>query len=271
MGVRKGILGMAACFLVIAITAAGLYFRTYVYTSVQPAYRQLEGMRIGQSVEDFDHIAEPNFTIRFEAGDEAAAKAVRDISQAHGQEVLGFFNHQKERPVEIIVFPDEYRLKGTLRIPMEHSAMGAYAGGKIHILSPRGIQEGAACADVLQNIFVHELAHLVVDDLAKGNYPMMFTEGTALYLEYEVLGYEWGSDLIGAHGFTAEDLISRFHALDEYRAYRASFQIVRGLAEEYGRERLIELLHTLGTGRGFEQSVKDVYGLTIQTFNQYME
>jgi hypothetical protein len=255
----------------VALIISASHLRTYVYTAVQPAYRQLEGIRIAQAVEDFQQMTGSDFVIRFEAGDEAAALMVLDIARASGDQVLGFFNHHKERPVEIIVFPDEHRLKGALRIPTAHSAMGAYAGGKIHILSPQGFTGGTGSADVLQNVFVHELAHLVVDDLTKGNYPMMFTEGVALYLEYEVLGYEWGSDLMGAHGFTAEDLMSQFFALDEYRAYRASFEIVKGLVEDYGRMKLLDMLYALGAGRSFDQSLMDVYGITMDAFNPYME
>ena len=48
---------------------------------------------------------------------------------------------------------------------------------------------------MLTNSFVHELTHLVVDDLAGGNFPVWFTEGSALYMEYMLLGYEWGRDL----------------------------------------------------------------------------
>ncbi len=255
--------------LFILLVMLGIRYKGFFYTRIHPTFMQFEGYRITQNLENYKHLNAGDFNIRYTEAEEPAAMAIKDISAQYGEAVLAFFRHQREHPVEVVIFPHESSLKGSLRIPQEQSAMGAYAGGIINLLSPNQFDGLNQDRDMLVNVFVHELAHLVVDDFAKGNYPLWFTEGVALYLEYDVLGYEWGKELIGDHGFTVEDLTHRFLALDEYRAYRASFQVVKGLIDEHGKEQLIQLLGALGDGVAFEQGLKEAYGMAYAELVRY--
>lgn len=115
--------------------------------------------------------------------------------------------------------------------------------------------------EMLSNVFIHELTHLMVDYLAKGNFPMWFTEGSALFMEYTFLGYEWGQDVKEFKHFTLEDLTHRFSELDEYLAYKQSFLMVRSIIETFGRDKYLTLLKSLGRGKNFSSAMEQIFDI----------
>jgi len=268
---RRLLYALAGVMLLLALFM--LTCRDFLYTRVYPVFKRYEGLRIQRELDDYKLLDDGGFIIRYTDGDEASALKLRDIANEYGGCVSDFFGISREEPVEIILFPHETILKGMLRIPQDQSAMGAYAGGRINLLSPNRFVDINQDIDSFDNVFVHEYAHLAADDLARGNYPIWFTEGCALYLEYDVLGYEWGSDLMDedlSH-ITVDDLTYRFASVDEYKAYRASFLIVRGLVEGYGKMNLTGMLDKLGKGVSFEQALAEVYGLNTSELQGFLK
>jgi hypothetical protein len=169
---------------VLLLTSLMVRFKGFLYTRVHPVLMRYEGQRIQRELDSYQLLEGGEYMISYTAGDEASALRLKDISHEYGGRVLDFFEYTREEPVEIILFLHETVLKGMLRIPQEQSAMGAYAGGRINLLSPNRFGDVRQDIDSFVNVFVHEFAHLVVDDLARGNYPIWFTEGCALYLEF---------------------------------------------------------------------------------------
>lgn len=246
-------------------------YKGVLFTKVHPAVLYLESQRISYGVADFEQLEDDHFVIRHEPDDTAAAEQVRSIANNWGSQVLNFFEYEPSDKIGIVMYSREDDLKGVLRIPEGQSATGAYAGGIINLLSPASLEGMDQDPDSLVNVFVHELAHLALDDISKGNYPLWFTEGSALYLEYTLLDYEWGSGLPKEPAYSMEDLTYRFNALDEQMAYRQSFLIVKGLIQEYGRESYLSFLHSLGEGQDFNAALKDNFGTAEGDLDRYLK
>ena len=87
--------------------------------------------------------------------------------------------------------------------------------------------------------------------MAGGNFPVWFTEGSALYMEYMLLGYEWGRELGSADIYSIEELTDDFYRLDEYQAYRQAFLEVSDIIERIGWDGYLDLLQELGDGQDF--------------------
>ncbi|MDI6710866.1 MAG: hypothetical protein QMC81_07015 [Thermoanaerobacterales bacterium] len=145
--------------------------------------------------------------------------------------------------------------------------MGVYWAGSIRVLAPETWIAGAEAAE-REAVFTHsgpmahEITHLFVDHLTRGNCPRWFNEGVAQYEEYRLTGFRFAeADAFDpARAFSLEDL-GRFDALeDQDRAYHQAFSMVSFLVERNGWEAVRGVLADLGRGRGFDAALKDHTG-----------
>ncbi|TZE80868.1 hypothetical protein [Calorimonas adulescens] len=122
---------------------------------------------------------------------------------------------------------------------------------------------------VIALFFTFELTHLIVDDIAKGNYPVCFTEGVALLEEYRINGFMWGDSLDGDdHPYKVEELTSSFNYLDAEKAYRRSFEIVKGISDEKGFTAVLDVIKYLGEGKSFPSAI-DAIELEINYLDSF--
>jgi hypothetical protein len=56
--------------------------------------------------------------------------------------------------------------------------------------------------------------------------------------------------------------------LDEIQSYKQSYDIVRRLVEQYGRESIVSLLQGLKSGSAIEDAFLETYGLEL---NEYID
>lgn len=158
-----------------------------------------------------------------------------------------------EKPV-FIIFPNQDTLAFALGLQDGSTPMGVYYGGIINILSPEiwikgGTESETKDRFLREGPIIHELVHFAVDLKAKGNYPLWFTEGVALYYENKFTAFEWRPDLndVSQH-ITIDDLYNDFRNIDEGIAYRSSFNAIYNFVSEYGEEALQDIVSKLGSG-----------------------
>lgn len=143
------------------------------------------------------------------------------------------------------------------------AVMGLYQMGVIHIVVPEvfdmNFHEFEKNGPVL-----HEYTHKVVDDLSGGNMEIWFTEGVALLQEYKQYDNEWAKGMDFDDKYTIEELRRNFMELDSIKAYRESFEIVKNIYDDYGKEKMLELLSELEKGNDMESAFFHIYGETLQ-------
>ncbi|HZJ56642.1 MAG TPA: hypothetical protein VFD89_00170 [Clostridia bacterium] len=237
--------GLALCIILGFVIGAMLWFNGLLAAKVYPAFQAFRGYRILQSVPHYEREQVGNFTVRYDSVDFDRFHDLEEIIDEYGGRVLDLFDYAPVKAIDVILFSDEGEFHQSLGIPMDQPTIGAYSGGKIAVLerSLDGLEE-----NMLINSFVHELTHLVVDNLAGGNFPVWFTEGSALYIEHMLLGYEWGQELGVTDTYSIEELTDDFYGLDEYRAYRQAFIEVRAMIERIGWDGYLDLLRVLKDG-----------------------
>ena len=161
--------------------------------------------------------------------------------------------------VTIVLYHDIEALEKTLKLSYQTVPMGIYYGGMIHVLAPDQWMEEetsdsyAAERFVREGPLLHELTHWLTDIKTGGNYSTWFTEGVALYYEYKYAVFEWRSDLAdSSRDITIDMLRKDFRALDEARAYRRAFDIIRAYVDHYGETALQSQMARLRQGGNAE-------------------
>src|SRR5690606_34366638 len=153
-----------------------LHYRGMIYTAVYPVFRDIGQYRLSKSVANYDIIEHDNFSISSYGEDENNIDNIQQIIDEYGDKVFGYFNYHTSKRIDVIVFPSKQELYSTLKIDDDKSTIGAYFGGKVNLLSVDVLEKSGEDSSILTNVFVHELTHLVIDNMTRGNYPLWFTE-----------------------------------------------------------------------------------------------
>jgi hypothetical protein len=256
-------LGLALLFFIFVYPGKG-YFTTKAY----PVFRQLEEGRLSRYTRNYESLEDGQVRVFYLEKDRPFAFDVLDLVRRDLAELERFFDSSIEE-LDIVLYSSEELMFADLGIKEGSKVMGAYYGGRVNVLTPRlwatdGDGNGLDVGQ-LANTVLHEITHLMVEEMARGNFPLWFTEGMALYMEYAVLGYEWAADMPRMVPYSAQELENSFSRLDQNLAYKQSFLLVKHLHEQVGREGIREMLGRLRKGENFDQVLEEISGQNLET------
>ncbi|SCY61716.1 peptidase MA family metallohydrolase [Alkaliphilus peptidifermentans] len=221
---------------------AGLY---------RPALRLVEYQIVSYYIRDYETIETDNYIIRHPGYDEDLLSFIIDTAEDKYKAATEVFNHNPREKVRMVIYDDLDQMMAATMLNKGNPPMGVYYGNTIHISNPLIWFNEAEYRERYydEGPILHELVHLLTDRLAKGNFPIWFTEGVSLYFEYEIDGYKWGEELTDEEiDFTIDELTYDFHRLNQYKAYTKSFRLVKSYVQLQGVEDLIQLINDLGQG-----------------------
>jgi hypothetical protein len=150
------------------------------------------GQEVKLMTAHWEQIETRHYNIRFQPQDGRYADMVGEAAESAYTDVTPIFNRLPQKKTTIIIYPDSASLAQSFGWDKNEKALGVYWGGSIRILSP-----GQWLPDHDKETFwkegpmVHEFAHLLVDDITKGNYNRWWTEGIAQYVEKQTTGFEF--------------------------------------------------------------------------------
>jgi hypothetical protein len=171
-----------------------------------------------------------------------------------------------ERPIKIYVYASSSDLKGAMVSSQEWTGGVAFMDfGIIAIEIPPGELEWG------EGALVHELTHLVVRQATFGPYgqlPLWLDEGLATYNEGEldpVLRSSLEEAISKDELISVRSLCSPFSAYPEkaYLSYAESYSIVEYLLDNYGQDKMADLLTLLSQGNTYDDALTAVYGFDI--------
>jgi hypothetical protein len=171
-----------------------------------------------------------------------------------------------ERPIKIYVYGSTNDLKGAMVFSQEWTGGVAFTDfGIIAIsISPSQLEWG-------KGALVHELTHLVVHQATfspYGQLPLWLDEGLATYSQGE-LDPDLRSSLNNAISegtlISVRSLCSPFSAYtDKARlSYAESYSLVEYLLDNYGQDKMLDLLTILKQGSTYDEALTEVYGFDI--------
>lgn len=266
MTLKKILKGLPLLIVIVFLVTVAVNFYDNIKVSVYPAFKTIEQQRILSSIRDYNTLETERFIIRYPEGEKEAAELTAEIAERRHDQVTSLFNYETDKKHTIIVYNDGEKLMRSVRLNKSRPPMGVYYSGIIGVLAPDlWISDKENMAEIfdINGPIAHEFAHLIVDDITNGNYPMWLTEGVALYTDYVVTGYEWGKNLNYNEEIPMEVLNNNFHSIDQTLAYKKSFEIVRDISETMGFEKVIMLLNTLGSGNNINNSVEAVLKMNL--------
>lgn len=259
--------------LLLAILATiSIYYFEILQVSFYPVVKQIEKARVLNYAKDFEILETENFIIRYEKEDKEYAQLTGNIADKYYEEICNMFGYHPSTKSDIIIYNNEKDFLDILKFDRGNTPIGVYYSGIINILSPQiWISDSEDINEIYESNgpVIHEFAHLLIDDITRGNYPMWLTEGLALYTEYKITGFEWQDYDANDYKITLDELDKRFDSIDQTVAYRKSFEVVKGISDTWGFDKLMNMLDILGEGNNINQSARTVLKINIFEFNGF--
>jgi hypothetical protein len=189
-----------------------------------------------------------------DACEEGLARLVQDIGA------------YPERPIKIYIYASTSDLQGAMIFPQEWTGGVAFTA-----FSTIAIGIPLAELDWGKRALVHELTHLIVHQATfspYGQLPLWLDEGLAMYNEGE-LDPDFRSSLEEAISknelISVRSLCSPFSAYSEKArlSYAQSYSLVEYLLDNYGQDKMLDLLAILKQGSTYDEALTEVYGFDI--------
>lgn len=260
-----------ALYIFIAIFLILFIFNsTTIMSKAYPVYKLIGKDKIENSVKDYSYAYSKHFIIRYSKPDKKYIGLVMDTAEKHFYDITKDLGYVPKGKSVIIIYNNPAEMNTDFSLAKGDNAMGIYLNGVISIESPSlWISPDQNLKAVFQKDgpVVHEFTHLVVDDVAKGNYPVWFTEGIALIEEYRQDGYVWGEDLsYNGKPYTYNEITNDFNSLDEMLAYKRAFQVTKAISDKYGMSSIRGILKDLGNGMNLEESFYKETHINLESF-----
>ncbi|UCE98172.1 MAG: peptidase MA domain-containing protein [Dehalococcoidia bacterium] len=175
-----------------------------------------------------------------------------------------------QEPVSIYIYANVADLQGSMIFPHEWTGGVAFTTyGTVAIgISPNNLEWG-------RRTIVHELTHLVTQQMTYNPYnsvPVWLNEGLSMYAEGDmqpVFESYLKQAVLSDELITVRSLASPFSADTElsYLAYAQSMSIVDFLIDNYGHEKILELLYVFRVGSSYNEALTKVYGFDMGGLN----
>jgi len=212
---------------------------------------------------DWKSLSSGQLTLYWYQGDDAFAQELMDAADEALERLTSDIGVSLERAVKVYIYASSEDLLGALVFPYEWTGGLAFTDfGIIAIgIAPDDLSWG-------RRAMAHELAHLVIHQAVFGPFgqlPTWLDEGLAVHAEGE-LRSEFGRRLEEAISrnqlISVRSLASSFPAdLDEAMlSYAESYSVVQFLLDNYGRERMQQLLGVFREGSSYDGALMEVYG-----------
>jgi len=207
-----------------------------------------------------------SITLYWYNGSDSFAQELMDTCQEGLASLTQDVGAYPEKPIQIYVYQSTNDLRGAMVFSQEWTGGLAFIDfGIIAIgISPSQLEWGTRA-------LVHELTHLVVHQATfspYGQLPLWLDEGLATYSEGE-FDADLRSSLNGAISegtlISVRTLCSPFSAYtDEARlSYAESYSLVKYLLDNYGQDKMLDLLTVLKQGSTYDEALTEVYGFDI--------
>jgi len=171
-----------------------------------------------------------------------------------------------ERPIKIYIYASTSDLLGAMIFPQEWTGGVAFTA-----FSTIAIGIPPSELDWGKRALLHELTHLVVHQAIfspYGRIPIWLDEGLAMYNEGEldpVFRSYLQEAILADKLISVRSLCSPFSAETEKAclSYAQSYSLVEYLLDNYGQDRMLELLTILKQGSTYDEALTEVYGFDI--------
>ena len=205
-------------------------------------------------------------TLFWYRGGDSFARELMDACEEGLARLTQDIGTHPERPVKIYIYASSSDLQGAMIFPQEWT--GGVAFTEFSIIA---INIPSSEIDWGKRALVHELTHLVVHQATYSPYgqlPLWLDEGLAMYNEGElepVYHSYLEEAILKDELISVRSLCSPFSAYYEIAllSYAQSYSLVEYLLDNYGQDKILDLLALLKQGNTYDGALTEVYGFDI--------
>ncbi len=263
MKILSAVLALAAALLV-RIPGE---LRSSVYNLIRELYK----MHAMVSTRHLCTLSGEHFVVRYNPENSDSAWLVLETAEKAYNQLANKYNF-RARGIPVIIYPSRSALNACFGWSASESAMGVYWAGVIRVLAPE-----AWIAENIEDVFMrsgpmaHELTHLILDALTKGNIPRWLTEGLAQYEEARINGPCCAGledrPPAGKRYYSFVELDGGFDRLpDQSLAYEQSLWAVEYIVCVYGEDSIKRILTALAAGKDIDQALVHALGVGLKDF-----
>ncbi len=186
------------------------------------------------------------------------------------KQLMNDFRHEITDRIQVIIYASHSEFSETNVVPLPVDAQGI--GGVTDKFKNRITMPFQGDYAEFRRILQHELLHAVFNDMFYGGtvqsivqnniqlvFPLWFEEGLA---EYMALGWDSNTDMF-IRDAVMNAYLPPLPQLGGYFAYRGGQSFWYYIAEEYGREKIGEILQRIKTTRSVEAGLRQSLGVNI--------
>ncbi len=259
-------LRLLALLTVAAACAAPASAQYFGFGKNRVQYRQADWQTVQTAHFDvyfYERDAAPGGRVLAEFAAEAAEEAYREVSALFGTDVA--------RRIPMLVYPThgDFAVTNAAELPIYSEGIG----GVTELFKNRIAIPFTGDWRDFRRVVHHELVHAVVNDLYYGGsvqslirsgnrlrLPGWFNEGLA---EYSAQGWDTQSDMYVREAIL-EDRLPDIPRLGGFFAYRGGQGVWDWVAQEYGREKITEVLDRIRLGRSVDGAFRRATGLGLR-------
>lgn len=185
------------------------------------------------------------------------------------------FDHELSDRISVIIYDSHNDFSQTNVVTLPTSAEGI--GGVTDKFKNRMTIPFGGKYDDFRRTIHHELVHAVFNDMFYGGtinsiiqnniqlvFPLWFEEGLA---EYTALGWDTNTDMY-IRDAVINNYLPPILYLSGYYSYRGGQSLWNYIVEEYGREKIAEILQSIKTSRSVEYGLRTSLGMNIEELSR---
>jgi len=234
-------------------------------TQTSPASVVFDDLRFAWST-----LSDGNVNILWYEGSVSFAQELMDTAHEALGRLADDIGVSLEQPVKLYIYASASDLRGALVYPQEWTGGVAFTGYSVIAIgiSPGDMGWGKRAT-------AHELGHIVIHQAVFGPFgdlPTWLDEGLAMDAEGDLrsdLADSLDRAIANDALFSVRSICSSFPTDAEEAAlcYAESYGLVQYLLDQYGRDKLLELLGVFKTGSTYDNALLEVYGFDLDGLN----
>ncbi|MDX1529961.1 MAG: peptidase MA family metallohydrolase [Rhodothermales bacterium] len=262
-------------------TAPLLFLAALVALAAWPRPAEAQYFRFGKNkvqyeALDWEYVQTTHFDVYFYEPDGRylADFTARAAEEAYVQ-IEELFGYRIEHRIPLLVYQSHNDFAVNNAAPLPTYSEGI--GGVTELFKNRIAVPFTGEWRDFRRVLHHELVHAVVNDIFYGGsiqsilqnnirlrIPLWFNEGLA---EYAALGWDSHSDMY-LRDAVVHDYLADIEGLYGYFAYRGGQGVWDFVAEQYGREKITEILQRVKVSRSVEGAFKRATGLDLDALSE---
>ncbi len=231
--------------------------------------------KVHYGANEWHYVQSKHFDVYYTDGGRYLADFTAKAAEEAYQQVSALFQHQISDRIPFVVYQshNEFAVTNVVELPTYSEGIG----GVTELFKNRIAIPFTGDYRDYRRVVHHELVHAVINDMFYGGsiqsviqnniqlrIPLWFNEGIA---EYAALGWDTNSDMFVREA-VLEDNLAPIPYLSGYFAYRGGQSVWDYIAEQYGEEKVGEILQRLRLSRSVESAFRRSTGLGLDELSE---